>query len=246
MTNWVMGKVVEVNWWTPSLFSLKIAADIQKFTAGQFTKLALDVDGKRIARAYSFVNSPSDPLLEFYVIEVQDGALSQPLAQLKEGDDVWVYSKPSGYFTLEEVPKADTLWMLSTGTAIGPYLSIISDGKLWKHFNHVVLVHGVRLNSDLCYQDQIRATEKLFDQFKYVPLVSREAPEIGLSGRVTDIIKNGQLLDFCQLSSLPKDSHFMLCGNPNMVKDTTLLLQKLGFQKHRRSEPGHITVEQYW
>lgn len=246
MTNWVIGKVVEVNWWTPSLFSLKIAADIKNFTAGQFTKLALDVDGKRIARAYSFVNAPSDPLLEFYVIEVHNGALSHPLAQLKEGDNVWVYSKPSGYFTLDELPKADMLWMLSTGTAIGPYLSILSDGKLWKQFSRVVLVHGVRLNTDLCYQEQIRATEKLFEQFTYVPLVSREKPEVGLGGRVTDILKNGQLLNHCQLDTLPTDSHFMLCGNPDMVKDTTLLLQQLGFKKHRRVEPGHITVEQYW
>ncbi|MCF6439219.1 ferredoxin--NADP reductase [Pseudoalteromonas luteoviolacea] len=246
MTNWVIGKVVEVNWWTPSLFSLKVAADIQDFTAGQFTKLALDIGDKRVARAYSFVNSPSDPLLEFYLIEVEDGALSAKLAQLNEGDDVWVYSKPSGYFTIDEVPQADTLWMLSTGTAIGPFLSIVSDGKLWKQFKRVVLVHGVRLNTDLCYQDQIRATEKLFKQFTYIPLVSREKSDVGLNGRVTDIIKNGELLSFCNLSAMPKDSHFMLCGNPEMVKDTTLLLQQLGFKKHRRVETGHITIEQYW
>ncbi|MDK2596155.1 ferredoxin--NADP reductase [Pseudoalteromonas obscura] len=246
MSNWVIGKVIEVNWWTPSLFSLKVAADIEGFKAGQFTKLALDIDGKRVARAYSFVNSPADPLLEFFLIEVQNGSLSEKLAQLSEGDDLWVYNKPSGYFVLDEVPQGETLWMLSTGTAVGPFLSIISDGKLWKQFDRVVLVHGVRLNTDLCYQDLIRATEKLFPQFTYVPLVSREKPENGLGGRVTGILKNNQLVEYCNMTSMPQNSHFMLCGNPDMVKDTAALLQEMGFKKHRRAEPGHITVEQYW
>ncbi|MBQ4811564.1 ferredoxin--NADP reductase [Pseudoalteromonas luteoviolacea] len=246
MSSWVEGKVVEVNWWTPSLFSLKVAADIEPFSAGQFTKLGLEIDNRKVARAYSFVNAPADPLLEFFLIEVEKGALSSQLAQLVEGDSVWVNTKPSGFFVLNEVPKANTLWMLSTGTAIGPFLSILADGKLWRDYDRVVLVHGVRHNTDLCYQDQIKATEKLFPQFTYVQLVSRETPENGLHGRVTDVLNNGKLLSYCNIEQFTKDHHFMLCGNPDMVKDTTAMLQEMGFKKHRRAESGHITVEQYW
>ncbi|KZN29708.1 ferredoxin--NADP reductase [Pseudoalteromonas luteoviolacea] len=246
MSNWVVGKVIEVNWWTPSLFSIKVAADIEPFKAGQFTKLGLEIGSKKVARAYSFVNSPSDPLLEFFLIEVEDGALSSKLAQLVTGDDIWINTKPSGYFILDEVPKADTLWMLSTGTAIGPFLSILADGKLWRSYRRVILVHGVRHNTDLCYQDPIKATEKLFPQFTYVQLVSRETPENGLQGRITDIISNGQLLQYCNINQFTEAHHFMLCGNPDMVKDTTAMLQDMGFKKHRRAESGHITVEQYW
>ncbi|ALU46044.1 ferredoxin--NADP reductase [Pseudoalteromonas rubra] len=246
MANWVNGKVVEKLWWTPSLFSIKVVADIDPFTAGQFTKLALPVEDKKVSRAYSFVNAPQDPLLEFFLIEVPDGQLSAPLAALDIGDDILVAGKPSGFFTLDEVPDASVLWMLSTGTAIGPFLSMLSDGKLWKRFDRVVLVNGVRHAQDLCYQDMLLDTEKIFKQFKYVPLVSREETAHTLSGRVTNLLESEELCRHCGFEQLPEDSQFMLCGNPQMVKDTTALLQTMGFARNRRAQPGHITVEQYW
>jgi hypothetical protein len=42
---------------------------------------------------------------------------------------VLIVSEAAGFFVLEEVPDCDTLWMLATGTAIGPYLSILQEGK---------------------------------------------------------------------------------------------------------------------
>ncbi|NOU52214.1 ferredoxin--NADP reductase [Pseudoalteromonas sp. JBTF-M23] len=246
MPQWVTGKVLDVNWWTPSLFSLKVCADVQPFKAGQFTKLALHIEDKRIARAYSFVNSPQDPVLEFYLVEVADGSLSNKLSELKVNDELYVDAQPNGFLTLEEVPDADVLWMLSTGTAIGPFLSIIAQGNLWDRFKQVILVHGVRHNDDLTYQHQIMATQQLFQQFTYIPVVSREKPLSGLTGRITELLKTGELSAYCGFTELPKSSHFMICGNPQMVKDTTELLIESGFKRHRRAEPGHITVEQYW
>ncbi|KAF7764140.1 ferredoxin--NADP+ reductase [Pseudoalteromonas citrea] len=246
MAQWVTGKIVEFNWWTPSLFSIKVAADVKPFIAGQFTKLALNIDGKRVARAYSFVNAPQDPLLEFYLIEVPDGRLSSHLATLDIGDSVDVEADAHGFFTLNEVPKADVLWMFSTGTAIGPFLSILAEGKIWGQFERVILVHGVRYNTDLTYQDSIHATAALFKQFTYIPLVTREDPEHGLRGRVTELIDSGSLQAHCKMTQFPDNSHFMICGNPEMVKDTTQLLLAQGFTRHRRVGSGHITVEQYW
>ncbi|WP_105169965.1 ferredoxin--NADP reductase [Pseudoalteromonas sp. T1lg23B] len=246
MAQWTTGRVLEVNWWTPSLFSLRISANIQPFKAGQFTKLALQVGDKRIARAYSFVNSPQDPVLEFYLIEVPDGSLSEHLAQLKVGDEIMVEERANGFLTLDELPDADTLWMLSTGTAIGPFLSILAQGELWNRFKRVILVHGVRQNTDLTYQDRIKAVQKSFPQFQYVPAVTREQPEFGLSGRITNLLESGKLAKYCGYDTLPQSSHFMLCGNPQMVKDTTNLLINKGFNRHRRAQSGHITVEQYW
>lgn len=131
MANWVTGKVVKVQNWTDALFSLIVHAPVEPFTAGQFAKLGLDVDGERVQRAYSYVNAPSNPDLEFYLVTVPEGKLSPRLAALKPGDEVQVVSEAAGFFVLEEVPDCDTLWMLATGTAIGPYLSILEEGKDW-------------------------------------------------------------------------------------------------------------------
>ncbi|MDT9121833.1 FAD-binding oxidoreductase, partial [Escherichia coli] len=76
---------------------------------GQFTKLALEIDGERVQRAYSYVNAPGNPDLEFYLVTVPEGKLSARLASLKPGDEVLVVSEAAGFFDLEEVPDCDTL-----------------------------------------------------------------------------------------------------------------------------------------
>ena len=78
--------------WTDALFSLTVHAPVLPFTAGQFTKLGLEIDGERVQRAYSYVNSPDNPDLEFYLVTVPDGKLSPRLAALKPGDEVQLAS----------------------------------------------------------------------------------------------------------------------------------------------------------
>ena len=75
MADWVTGKVTKVQNWTDALFSLTVHAPVLPFTAGQFTKLGLEIDGERVQRAYSYVNSPDNPDLEFYLVTVPDGGL---------------------------------------------------------------------------------------------------------------------------------------------------------------------------
>ena len=132
MSNWIEAKVKDVKWWTDSLFSLIVNADVEPFTAGQFTKLAMQMGDKRVARAYSYVNAPNNPDLEFYLINVKDGQLSQQLAQLKPGDSVTIERRATGFFTLDEVPSSEQLYMLSTGTALGPFISILEQGEVWQ------------------------------------------------------------------------------------------------------------------
>ena len=112
MADWVTGKVTKVQNWTDALFSLTVHAPVLPFTAGQFTKLGLEIDGERVQRAYSYVNSPDNPDLEFYLVTVPDGKLSPRLAALKPGDEVQVVSEAAGFFVLDEVPDCETLWML--------------------------------------------------------------------------------------------------------------------------------------
>lgn len=104
MADWVTGKVTKVQNWTDALFSLTVHAPVLPFTAGQFTKLGLEIEGERVQRAYSYVNSPDNPDLEFYLVTVPDGKLSPRLAALKSGDEVQVVSEAAGFFVLDEVP----------------------------------------------------------------------------------------------------------------------------------------------
>lgn len=246
MSNWVDAKVKDIVWWTDTLFSLIVNADVEPFKAGQFTKLSIMMGDKRVARAYSYVNSPSSKDLEFYLINVEDGLLSQQLAKLVPGDSVMIERRATGFFTLDEIPSSKQLWMLSTGTAIGPFLSILEQGDVWQQFDEVYLVHGVRFNADLSYQQKIQQLQHACPKLTYIPAVSREQPEQGEPGRITDSIKDARLFKHATEPTSPNNAQFMICGNPQMVKDTTAMLNELGYQRNRRREPGHITVEQYW
>ncbi|MCG3470187.1 ferredoxin--NADP(+) reductase [Xenorhabdus bovienii] len=248
MANWVTGKVTDITNWTDSLFSIKVHAPIERFTAGQFAKLALEIEGERIQRAYSFVNSPDDNSLEFYLVTVPEGKLSPRLAALKNGEELLVTEQAAGFFVLDEIPDCQTLWMLSTGTAIGPYLSILQQGNNLERFENIVLVHAVRLEQDLSYLPMMQQLEKKFQgKLRIQTIVSREKCPNSLMGRIPALIENGELEAAVGLPMQAENSHIMLCGNPQMAKDTQQLLkEQRNMAKHLRRKPGHITSEQYW
>lgn len=248
MANWVTGKVTDITNWTDSLFSIKVHAPIERFTAGQFAKLALEIEGERIQRAYSFVNSPDDNSLEFYLVTVPEGKLSPRLAALKNGEELLVTEQAAGFFVLDEIPDCQTLWMLSTGTAIGPYLSILQQGDNLERFENIVLVHAVRLEQDLSYLPMMQQLEKKFQgKLRIQTIVSREKCPNSLMGRIPALIENGELEAAVGLPMQAENSHIMLCGNPQMAKDTQQLLkEQRNMAKHLRRKPGHITSEQYW
>ena len=247
MSRWVDGRVVGLRQWTDRLYSLQVKADITPFKAGQFTRLALDIDEERIARPYSFVNGPDNPLLEFYFIIVADGPLTQELIKLEPGDSVFVAPRGAGFLVLSELPDADYLWLMSTGTAIGPFLSILADTEVWQRYKKIVLVHAVRTVAELTYRDTIdRLLKQHSEQLAYVPFVSREDVDFAIRERVPEAITDGLLEARAGISLDTDSSQVMICGNPAMVRDTQAALEARGMKKNKRRDPGHITTEQYW
>src|SRR5687767_3377036 len=113
MSQWLHGRVIENRHWTDALFSLRVEAPRLQFQAGQFVRIALE---EKVARPFSFVNAPDDPVLEFYGIVVPEGPLSPRLARLGGGERLLVATNPAGFLVLSEVPDARTLWLVSTGT----------------------------------------------------------------------------------------------------------------------------------
>ncbi|KID04423.2 ferredoxin--NADP(+) reductase [Hafnia alvei] len=248
MAEWVTGTITQVQHWTDNLFSIQVQAPVNAFKAGQFAKLGLDIDGERVQRAYSYVNAPSDNNLEFYLVTVPDGKLSPRLHSLQTGDTLQVTEEAAGFFVLEEVPDCNTLWMLATGTALGPYLSILQEGKDLERFESIVLVHAARLAQDLSYLPLMQQLEQRYNgKLRIQTVVSRENAAGSLQGRVPALIEDGSLEAAVGLKIDADNSHIMLCGNPQMVRDTQQVLKETrGMRKHLRRKPGHITSEHYW
>jgi len=247
MSRWLEGRVLENRRWTEMLFSLRVEAPRLAFEAGQFVKLALDVEGERVARPFSFVNPPAAPVLEFYGVIVPDGPLSPRLARLSAGDALFLSPNPSGFLVLSELPDAQTLWLLSTGTGIAPFLSILESDSVWQRYQNVVLVHAVRRAEELTYRATLdRVRERRGERLRIVSVVSRELAPDALAGRIPAAIIDGRLAAAAGCALSAETSQVMLCGNPDMVRDATGALKGIGMRKHRRRSPGQITAENFW
>ncbi|MGC4090509.1 MAG: ferredoxin--NADP reductase [Polyangiaceae bacterium] len=217
---------------------------MKPFVPGQFFNLGLDGGGDAVRRAYSAASAPNAPHLEFYLTEVPGGALTPRLCRLSEGDRVQIDPNPQGFFSLAWVPPARHLWLLATGTGLGPFISILRSGEAHARFERIVVVHGVRSSLELGYADELRALAG--PELAYVPALSRDSRSGVLSGRLPALLRAGEVERQAGLALAPEDSHVMLCGNPGMIDDALALFAERGLRRHRTRKPGHVTVERYW
>ncbi len=186
--------------------------------------------------------------LEFLIITDDNGTLTPRLNQLSVGDEVYVGKTISGFMTIDEIPDyAKDLWLLSTGTAIGPYLSILREKEAVQRFRKIVLVHAVRYGNELVYPE---LTQQLIHQYEgrllHVPIISREQESEVLHGRIPKLLLSGEIQAEAALDISVDYSWVYMCGNPQMVRDTAETLKALGLTKHLRKKPGHFSSENYW
>jgi ferredoxin--NADP+ reductase len=227
--------------------TLTLDADIEPFAPGQFVNLGLYKQGELLRRSYSIASAPGAPL-EFYLTEVSEGVLTPELFRLEPGARLYVERKPQGFFTLNYVPPCSELWMIATGTGLGPFISMLRTDEPWQRAACVVLVHGVRESSHLNYDEELtRLSAERPGRFGRVRIVSRESPPPGvLRGRVTGALADGSLEGAAGVALDAARSHVMLCGNPAMIEDMIQALKQRGLRRHRLRNPGHITSEKYW
>lgn len=243
--------VLNVRHWNDELFSFVATRDPSfRFANGQFTMIGLEVNGRPLVRAYSMVSANYDESLEFFSIKVPDGPLTSRLQHIKPGDNILVSKKSTGTLVLDNLNPGKMLYLLSTGTGLAPFLSIIRDPETYERFEKVVLVHGCRLVSDLAYRDWLtkELTEDEFlgemirEKLVYYPTVTREPFEN--RGRITDLITSERLFRDVGASTFNRESdRVMLCGSPAMLSDLRELLQNRGYVEGNHGEPGDFVIE---
>jgi ferredoxin/flavodoxin---NADP+ reductase len=248
-------KVLDVRHWNESLFSFRTTRDAGlRFQNGHFVMIGLPpaADGtKTPMRAYSIASANYEEHLEFFSIKVANGPLTSRLQNLKPGDDIIVSRKPTGTLLLHDLLPGKRLYLLSTGTGLAPFLSIIRDPETYERFEKVVLVHGVRQVSDLAYHDYLAHElpdhellgESVRKQLIYYPTATREP--FRYNGRLTELVQSGKLFRDIGLPSFtPDDDRAMICGSPAMLADTRELLDARGFQVSPHiGTPGHYVFE---
>lgn len=251
MSNFDRETVLSVHHWTDRLFSFTTTRSASlRFQNGQFTMIGLEVDGRPLLRAYSMASANWEDCLEFLSIKVQDGPLTSRLQHIVPGDTLLVGRKPTGTIILGNLLPGRRLWLLGTGTGLAPFMSLIKDPEVYESFEQVILVHGCRLVSELAYRDWITKElpqhellgEMVRDKLRYFPTVTRE-PFVN-RGRITELIQSGQLFHSLDVPPLdPEIDRLMLCGSPDMLADTSALLEAQGFISGSASSPGQFVIE---
>jgi ferredoxin--NADP+ reductase len=244
-------KVLSVQHWTDTLFSFKATRDTGfRFLNGQFAMIGLEVDGRPLLRAYSMASANHEEELEFFSIKVPNGPLTSKLQHLKVGDPIMVGKKPTGTLVLDNLLPGRHLYLLGTGTGLAPFMSIIKDPETYERFEKVVLVHGCRQVSELAYGETITQDlpnheflgESIREGLIYYPTVTREP--FRNSGRITDLMVSGKLFADIGLPAMSVEAdRFMLCGSPEMIRDTRELLTNGGYVEGNHGEAGHYVIE---
>lgn len=251
MSNFNEETVTSVHHWTDNLFSFTCTRDPGlRFLNGQFTMIGLRVDGKPLLRAYSMASANYEEELQFFSIKVQNGPLTSRLQHLKVGDKILVGRKPTGTLVQDSLLPGKRLYLLSTGTGLAPFLSVVKDPEAYDRFEKVILIHGTRTVAELAYDAYLTKTlpddEILGEEVKakliYYPTVTREP--FRNQGRITDLITSGKLFaDLGMPVMSPEEDRLMLCGSPAMLKDVVELLESRGFTEGSQSAPGHYVIE---
>ena len=251
MSNMNEERVLSVHHWTDTLFSFTTTRDpALRFSNGHFTMIGLRVDGKPLLRAYSIASANYEEHLEFFSIKVPGGPLTSRLQHLQVGDTVIVGRKPTGTLVADYLLPGKRLYMLSTGTGLAPFMSIVRDPEIYDKYDQLILVHGVRQADELAYHDLLVEHlpnheflgEMVSSKLRYYPTVTRE--EFRNMGRVTDLIESGKL--FADLDVPPLDpavDRVMICGSADMLRDLKEMLETRGFKEGNTSTPGDFVIE---
>lgn len=246
-------EVRSVRHWNDHLFSFSITRPPSfRFRSGEFVMIGLPGDGRPLLRAYSIASPAYADELEFLSIKVPDGPLTSRLQKIRPGDQMFLGRKPTGTLVADALLPGKRLFLLSTGTGLAPFLSLVRDPDIYDRFSQIVLVHCGRQVSDLAFREELESQlagdplvqEQALLQFHYLPTVTREP--FRTTGRIGTLIDNGRLFDGpmsgpAELS--PETDRIMMCGSTAMIRELQARFEDLGFREGSNAAPGDFVIE---
>lgn len=251
---WTLEHVLEVRHWTSSMLSFRTTRYRGfRFTPGHYARLGVDDGaGGTVWRPYSIVSASYDEYLEFLAILVPGGPFSATLARLEAGDLVQVDKSCFGFLTVDQLAPGRDLWLLASGTGLGPMLSILREPAVWRDFERLIVVHSVRQAAELAYRDEIaRLPDETWlseggARLVYLPVVTREPGAAELAERLPQLLADGRLEAAAGCPLQVETARAMVCGNPEMAAAMRKLLAQRGFSTTRRGIRGQMAFENYW
>ena len=176
--------------------------------------------------------------------------MTSRLQKIREGDTILIGRKATGTLVADNLLPGTRLLLLSTGTGLAPFASLIKDPDVYERFETIVLVHGCRQVSELAYGEELVAKlgdDEIFapllaEKLVYYPTVTREP--FRNRGRITDLITSNQLFDDIGQPALDiRGDRVMMCGSPAMLEELRQMFEARGFAEGSHGEAGHFVIE---
>ncbi len=243
--------VVSVRHYTDRLFSFRVTRPQSfRFRSGEFVMIGLPNAEKPVFRAYSIASPAWDDELEFFSIKVPGGPLTQHLQKIQPGDTLLLRQKATGTLVVDALTPAKRLFMISTGTGIAPFASLVRDPDTYEKFDEIIVTHTCRDHAELAYGVELfekLAADPLIGELTEgrVTLYSTTTREITpRMGRITRLIENGRFYEDLGIAPLsPETDRVMICGSMHMLKDVKDLVEGIGFKEGSLSHPADFVVE---
>lgn len=243
--------VVAVKHYTDRLFSFRVTRPQSlRFRSGEFVMIGLPNAEKPVFRAYSIASPNWDEELEFFSIKVPEGPLTSELQKIVPGDTILIRQKSTGTLVVDALTPARRLFMISTGTGIAPFASLLRDPDTYDKFDQIILTHTCRDRAELLYGQELVAalsTDPLIGELTEgrVTLYSTTTREVSeRMGRITALIASGKFYADLGIEKLdPATDRVMICGSMNMLRDVKELVESLGFVEGSLSQPADFVVE---
>ncbi len=243
-------KVLSVHHWTDKTFSFTTTRNRSfRFKNGEFAMIGLEIDKKTILRAYSIVSPNHDDHLEFLSIKVPNGPLTSKLQHIKVSDNILINSKSTGTLVCDYLLPGRNLYLLSTGTGLAPFMSIIRDPETYEKFDKIILTHTVRTTKELAYKKFLENLNKhevyseiTKGKFVYFNTVTRE--KYKREGRITEWINSNKLWNEVSAEKFdPIEDRVMICGSESMTFELKEIFQKLGSTEGSTKTQGGFVIE---
>jgi ferredoxin-NADP reductase len=186
------------------------------FIPGQYISLIFDKDGKRLRRPYSIASPSNNGKVELCIKIISEGLVTPTINEFQKDKELEILG-PLGDFIIED--KTKDLILISTGTGIGPYRSIIPNLLENNFKNKITLIAGYRKNK--LYDEEFQDLSNKYNNFEYKTAISSNG------NRVQDIIP------------INKQADYYLCGLKEMINSVRNQLVKQGI------EMKNIIAEKY-
>jgi len=243
-------QVVSVKHYTDRLFKFRVTRpEGFRFRSGEFVMIGLPNAEKPVFRAYSIASPFWDEELEFFSIKVPGGPLTEHLQKIQSGDTLLLRKKTTGTLVLDALIPGKRLFLLSTGTGVAPFASLIRDPETYQKYEQIVLIQTTRELAELGYAKELIAAlhaDPLIGEFatqlQFYPMTTRESS--AHMGRITDAMLSGQFFNDTGLPPIdPERDRVMICGSMAMLKDCAAMCQQFGLIEGANNAPASYVIE---